>query len=213
MSFSLADVLQVIADALLVPDMIILVLFMLLTVWQVGDIIVELIVDRRKLHADVVRMISELHGHTWEEMSVQIDESRLLKRHKRVLHKIFNPDGLSRASRLALAERVLGTEEKYYGKGTAVTDIVAKLGPMFGLLGTLIPLGPGIIALSSGDTATLADSLGVAFNTTIAGVASSSVCYVISHVRKGWYSDYMLTLETLTESIIEEIHGEAAVNA
>ncbi|MCD8066084.1 MAG: MotA/TolQ/ExbB proton channel family protein [Oscillospiraceae bacterium] len=213
MSFSLADILQVIADALLVPDMIVLVAFMLLTVWQVGDIIVELIVDRRKLKADVARMLSELHGRTWADISAQIDESRLLNRHKRVLHQIFDADGLSRSLRLALAERVLGTEEKHYASGTAVTDIIAKLGPMFGLLGTLIPLGPGIIALSNGDTATLADSLGVAFNTTIAGVASSSVCYVISHVRKGWYGDYMLTLETLTESIIEEVHGEAEVHA
>ena len=62
--------------------------------------------------------------------------------------------------------------------------MIAKLGPMFGLLGTLIPLGPGIVALGQGDTATLAGSLGVAFDTTIVGVISAAVACVISNVRR-----------------------------
>ena len=35
--------------------------------------------------------------------------------------------------------------------------MIAKLGPMFGLLGPLIPLGPGIVALGQGDTVTLSE--------------------------------------------------------
>lgn len=42
---------------------------------------------------------------------------------------------------------------------------------MLGLLGTLIPLGPGIIALGQGDTQTLSTSLLTAFDTTIAACA------------------------------------------
>lgn len=53
--------------------------------------------------------------------------------------------------------------------------MIAKLGPMFGLLGTLIPLGPGIVALGQGDTVTLSESMNVAFDTTIAGVISAAV--------------------------------------
>ncbi|MCD7934790.1 MAG: MotA/TolQ/ExbB proton channel family protein [Oscillospiraceae bacterium] len=205
MASSLQNVLQVVADALLYPDIIALLLFMLLAVWQIGDFVAELFTERRKLKADVPDLLTQISGRGKTEVIETMDSSGLLARHKRVLHRIFDPEHQSRTARLALAERVLASEEKYYSKSTVVTDLVAKLGPMAGLLGTLIPLGPGIIALSNGDTATLADSLGVAFNTTIAGVASSSVCYVISHIRKRWYSDYMVTLETLTESIMEEV--------
>lgn len=41
-----------------------------------------------------------------------------------------------------------------------------QLGPILGLLGTLIPLGPGLAALGSGDIVTLAEALTVAFDTT-----------------------------------------------
>ena len=42
------------------------------------------------------------------------------------------------------------------------TDIIAKIGPAIGLMGTLIPLGPGLAALGTGDINTLAQNLLVA---------------------------------------------------
>ena len=45
-----------------------------------------------------------------------------------------------------------------------------QLGPILGLLGTLIPLGPGLAALGSGDIVTLAEALTVAFDTTVTGL-------------------------------------------
>ena len=99
----------------------------------------------------------------------------------------------------------MATAEARYEKVASITDMAAKLGPMLGLLGTLIPLGPGIMALSQGDTVTLSSSLSVAFNTTIAGVAVAAVCSIISNIRKRWYNDYMVTLEALMEAILEEV--------
>ena len=42
-----------------------------------------------------------------------------------------------------------------------------RLGPMVGLVGTLIPLGPGLVALSQGDLAQMASHLTVAFTVTV----------------------------------------------
>jgi biopolymer transport protein ExbB/TolQ len=75
---------------------------------------------------------------------------------------------------------------------------------MFGLMGTLIPLGPGLIALAQGDTKTLSDSLLIAFDTTVAGLISAAISFVISGIRKGWYEQYMTGLETIMETILEE---------
>lgn len=83
------------------------------------------------------------------------------------------------------------------------TDMIAKLGPIFGLLGTLIPLGPGIIALSQGDTTTLAESLLTAFDTTVVGLAVAAAAMVMSAIRKGWYRNYISIQETLTDCILE----------
>jgi biopolymer transport protein ExbB/TolQ len=74
---------------------------------------------------------------------------------------------------------------------------------MFGLLGTLIPLGPGIIALGQGDTFTLSSSLLTAFDTTIAGLLAAAVATVVSALRKSWYKEYMSVLEVLSQCILD----------
>lgn len=56
------------------------------------------------------------------------------------------------------------------------------------------------MALGQGDTVTLSESMNVAFDTTIAGVISAAVASVISHIRKRWYNDDMVSLETLMEA-------------
>ena len=45
-------------------------------------------------------------------------------------------------------------------------DLLARVGPMLGLMGTLIPLGPGLAALGQGNVTILADAVTVAFDTT-----------------------------------------------
>ena len=74
---------------------------------------------------------------------------------------------------------------------------------MFGLLGTLIPLGPGLIALGQGDTKTLSESLLIAFDTTVAGLVSGAVAFVITAIRNRWYEKYMVGLETIMECILD----------
>lgn len=49
---------------------------------------------------------------------------------------------------------------------------MAKLSPMLGLMGTLIPLGPGLAALGDGDVKILSTAMSVAFDTTVLGLLS-----------------------------------------
>lgn len=52
---------------------------------------------------------------------------------------------------------------------------------LLGLMGTLIPLGPGLAALGAGDVNTLADALTIAFDVTV--VVSVPVLYVILFLK------------------------------
>ena len=83
------------------------------------------------------------------------------------------------------------------------TDIITRIGPTLGLMGTLIPMGPGLAALGSGDIITLAQSLTVAFNTTIVGIGSGAVCYIISRIRRRWYEEYLSTLDSLSDCVLD----------
>ena len=137
------------------------------------------------------------------EIMIEIENSRLFRRQKAALSELARHSHLPAASLQALARRLLASEELHCSKITATTDLVARLGPMIGLMATLIPLGPGLIALGQGDTKTLADSLLTAFDATVTGLAAAGVAFAISRLRKRWYEDYLSALEALLESLLE----------
>lgn len=68
-------------------------------------------------------------------------------------------------------------------------DMLAKVGPMLGLMGTLIPLGPGLAALGGGDLTLLAQALIKAFDTTVLGLLVGACGYVLGKWRRRWYGD------------------------
>ena len=106
---------------------------------------------------------------------------------------------------IAAARKMISDEESRFEKRASLTEMASRIAPMFGLMGTLIPLGPGLMALGQGDTMSLADSLLIAFDTTVAGLITAAVCYVIAKIRRRWYDDYMVSLETLMDAVLEEV--------
>lgn len=74
-------------------------------------------------------------------------------------------------------------------------DLLARIGPMLGLMGTLIPLGPGLAALGQGDLETLAQAVTVAFNTTVLGLLIGIFGFLIGRMRRRWYDAAMTRLE------------------
>ena len=103
-----------------------------------------------------------------------------------------------------VAKRLLAEEEKRYRKSLTPVEAASRVAPMLGLMGTLIPLGPGITALSSGDLTTLSSSLLMAFDTTVVGLAVAVVCYLVAKVRRGWYNDYLACLEGVLNTLLEK---------
>ncbi|MEM6960156.1 MAG: MotA/TolQ/ExbB proton channel family protein [Myxococcota bacterium] len=74
-------------------------------------------------------------------------------------------------------------------------DLLARLGPMIGLMGTLIPLGPGLSALGRGDVQRLAEAVIVAFDTTVLGLLIGALAFVIGRLRRRWYDTLLTSLE------------------
>ena len=140
-----------------------------------------------------------------------IRNSKLLVRQKDALWELIAHPDVTPLMRESLAVRLIQQEQAFYDRRLKISDVIAKIGPMLGLLGTLIPLGPGIIALGQGDTITLSSSLLTAFDTTIMGLIAAAIAIVISTIRTRWYTDYMSILETLMECILEaeKKHAEA----
>ena len=210
-SINLSSVLRTITETLQSPVIFLLLVLMALTVFIAGSLIAEVFTERIYIQVKLNTlpdMIEELHrtGTSDESTSIAdcIEESKLLKRHKRALTELTKHPDITDLERESLAARLVTQEKSFYDKRTKVTDVMAKIGPMLGLMGTLIPLGPGIIALGQGDTFTLSNSLLIAFDTTVAGLVCALIALVISTIRKIWYRNDMSILETLMECILEE---------
>jgi len=96
------------------------------------------------------------------------------------------------------AEKLLQDYELRIAKELEKAKLVVKLGPMFGLMGTLIPLGPALMGLT-GNIQQLATNLVVAFSTTVLGLLSGGIAYTISLVKKRWYTQDLSDMEYVVE--------------
>ena len=188
------------------PVIVLLLLFAALLVVEIGSVLAERLVERRGKKADAANILWELEHTPVEVLQETITKQPLLNRQKKMLLRLLAYRELTPEAGQALAGQLLAEQEQRYRKILLVTDFIVKLAPMLGLMGTLIPLGPGILALGQGDIQTLGDSLLSAFDTTIAGLATGGVAFVLSKIRKLWYQRDMVLLETLTNGLLEAMY-------
>ena len=73
------------------------------------------------------------------------------------------------------------------------------MGPILGLMGTLIPMGPALVGLASGDIASMAYNMQVAFATTVVGLLVSAVGLITRQVKERWLIRDITALEYLAE--------------
>ena len=198
----LSKALRAVASIMEKPVIILLLLLIVITILIAGWLIGEFFTERRHLKVELPALVDRINAGE-ESLEECINSGGLLKRQRETLLELTKHPDLTELMRESLAVRLLQAEQEKYDKRVRISDMIAKLGPILGLLGTLIPLGPGIIALGQGDTVTLSSSLLTAFDTTVAGLVSAGIAMVISSIRSAWYGKYMSILETLMECILE----------
>lgn len=70
-------------------------------------------------------------------------------------------------------------------------DMLARIAPMLGLMGTLIPLGPGLAGLGEGNLNALTEAIMIAFDTTVLGLFTGAIGFVLGRLRRRWYDELM----------------------
>ena len=204
----LSGAMYVVAQSLLLPVILILLVIMIYAIIQFGGILSEYSSRIKTDAAEIERIIKSISNPgTSETIKEVLKGSNLPPSHKEILKKIAANKDIGEKSREVLARKLIEEEEMKAAKSIEKTDIIAKIGPAIGLMGTLIPLGPGLAALGSGDINTLSQSLTVAFDSAIIGMAAAAVAFTISRVRRRWYEDQLSTLDGLAESILEVLQN------
>ena len=201
--------LDVISQSLTIPVLVILLIIVIISIITLGGLISEY-TSRKKVPVGTVRdLIYDINSAaSVDALQGVIEGAAIPKSQKKVLTEIASSSSLDKNTREALARKLVEYEEEKIDKTLQKTDIITRVGPTLGLMGTLIPMGPGLAALGAGDVNTLAQSLTVAFNTTIVGIGSGALCYVIGKIRSSWYDCYLSDLDALSDAVLDYMNNQ-----
>jgi len=202
----LTSALNVISQSLQIPVIIFLLAFAIYSLYIIGSLIAEYSSNKKvpvKYLRDLIYEIA--NTKSVDDIQDIIKNATIQKSQKTVLLEIAKSSSLPSDSRRALARKLFEEEQNKIEKNLQKTDIVTKIGPTLGLMGTLIPMGPGLAALGSGDVTTLASAIIVAFDTTVVGIGAGAIAYVASKIRRNWYEEYLSNLDALADAILDRL--------
>lgn len=198
--------LNMISQSLQIPVVIFLIIFAIFAILTLGGLISEY-TSRKKISIDSIEEIiyAITNSGSIDELKNIIKNAKIYESQKVVLIKILRSNSLTEDSRQTLARKLIEYEENKFGKIIERTDIVTRIGPTLGLMGTLIPMGPGLAALGAGDVNTLANAIIVAFDTTVVGIGAGAIAYFVSKVRRRWYEEYLSDLDALADALLDKL--------
>ena len=193
----ISDILYWISTGLLVPDIVLLIVLFGRALLLVGSFYGQYL-SIRKTEALLRNELNALTPATVMELADKLPEkssSLVISYIRQVLQAHESP---------AQIQRLLANFEIAADKDLAISKTLTKLGPMLGLMGTLIPMGPALAGLASGDIASMAYNMQIAFATTVVGLVAGAVGFLTQQVKQRWYLQDMTNLEFLSELLNEK---------
>ena len=193
----ISDILYWISTGLLVPDIVLLIVLFGRALLLVGSFYGQYL-SIRKTEALLRNELNALTPATVMELADKLPEkssSLVISYIRQVLEAHESP---------AQIQRLLANFEIAADKDLAISKTLTKLGPILGLMGTLIPMGPALAGLASGDIASMAYNMQIAFATTVVGLVAGAVGFLTQQVKQRWYLQDMTNLEFLSELLNEK---------
>lgn len=185
----ISDILFWISNGLLVPVIIILILLFVRALLLIGSFFGQYL-SIRKTDALIREQMKTLTD------TASLDEVRTrLPERSNSLVVAYMRRIIENKDNKPMVERLLSDFEIAADKDLSTSKTLTKLGPMLGLMGTLIPMGPALVGLATGDIASMAYNMQVAFATTVIGLFSSAIGFITQQVKQRWYLQDLTNLE------------------
>ena len=99
----------------------------------------------------------------------------------------------------AYSNRLLADYEVRADAELGKYKLLTKFGPILGLMGTLIPMGPALAGLATGDVASMAYNMQIAFATTVVGLFVGAIGYVLLQIKQRWFVTELADLEFIAD--------------
>jgi biopolymer transport protein ExbB/TolQ len=186
-----------VASALQVPVLVLALLALAATIFELGSFGVELQGRRR-------RTLGALLQST-DAARAALDEGDRAQARTAVSPLTRNPAMAATLDFIVQRARTPGSDNQL-NKALADFDLdsqrrlgrtrmLVRFGPALGLMGTLIPLSPALTGLADGNTTQLSHDLRVAFSVTVVGLLIGAVAFAISLSRDRLYNQDLSDLQ------------------
>lgn len=229
----LQNILSVFSSAMLYPVMILLVIFFISMIITMGGFVSEYLERRKQTRKqdpkEFVESFMEYGNETstdhlltknsensfpgkTEKRKFSDEYTRYLKSQeiqgipfyfREYFKELIDELKRNKDSREVHIEYLLQSKEQKMAKSLDKLRLMIRVGPTLGLMGTIIPMGPALSALSQGDIEKLSSNIIIAFTTTVVGLAIGITAYFLSTVKNRWINEDIKNLEYFTECIVK----------
>ncbi|MGP1500426.1 MotA/TolQ/ExbB proton channel family protein [Bergeyella cardium] len=189
---TISKVLFWVANSLLIPDVIILLILFGRSLLLIGSFYNRFI-TKYKNDKQLEVAIRALNSDNISELKT------FLPKKDNSLYIKYLRDLLTHSPSEAYSDFMISNFENEADKDISTSKLLAKVGPVLGLIGTLIAMSPALTGLSSGDISGMAYNMQVVFATTVVGLVVSLVGIVTLQFKQRWYAKETSNLDYIAQ--------------
>ena len=189
-----SEILFIVSNGLMIPVILLLLYFLLKAIWILLGLYGQIKVQR-EISSTLKALVRDYSDECIKDTQIKLQatgESIVSEYLKRIIEHKHD----SRYCEHELADFQVEAQ-----KILAKYRMLVKFGPMLGLMGTLIPMGPALVGLGLGDISSMAYNMQVAFATTVIGMLVSGIGLCALQLNQRYYAGYLNDLEFLTSKI------------
>lgn len=194
---AISKVLFWVANSLLIPDIIILLFLFARSLLLIGSFYNQFMVKRKndKELNDRIKNLSITNIDTLKSSLPEKDNSLFVR---------YLRDLLATPASDAYLDYLISNFENEAEKDASLSKLLAKMGPVLGLIGTLIAMSPALVGLSTGDISGMAYNMQVVFATTVVGLVVSAVGLVTLQFKQRWYAKDVNNLDYVSRILTDK---------
>ena len=197
------------SNSLLYPIMILLILLVIVSLILVGEFITEYTHrnrDQRQLENGTHEIADLMSSSSSSKESKNKEAASILRsmegKQTQLVGAFAKDIAVSvEENNFKHIEKIADNYEVKMLKRTEKTRIITTVGPILGLMSTLIPLSPALIGLTSGNIEALATNLVIAFATTVIGLFVSGISFCLTTVRNRWYWQDLVDMDYILAAL------------
>lgn len=189
-----SEILFILSNGLMIPVILLLLYFLVKAIWILLGLYGQIKVQR-EISSTLKALVRDYSDECIKDTQIKLQatgESIVSEYLKRIIEHKHD----SRYCEHELADFQVEVQ-----KNLAKYRMLVKFGPMLGLMGTLIPMGPALVGLGLGDISSMAYNMQVAFATTVIGMLVSGIGLCALQLNQRYYAGYLNDLEFLTSKI------------